>query len=279
MATTYTFPQDLGTSKQLHFMKFNAYIIKGNLGSAMEDFQFGSPVNGSPTIALPIPTGLNTTYAQNWGTEEVGLVGSAAGNTLRGAMEGSGFFDTIGGAFGGAYKTVTSASWAEIGSKVLGVTGSPIQQRATGRATFANVVATYGGPAFREFQFQFSMKPLSVEEMGIIEKIVQFFKRYSAPGNGLGELWRTYQIPHAFGISFHHGDLGTENVHLPKIQKCVLTNISVTYGGDKFNTFAGTDGAPVQTDLSLSFQEIVLLDKTAFGADKDEAVGRPSSVT
>ena len=62
-------------------------------------------------------------------------------------------------------------------------------------------------------------------------------------------------------------------------KKCVLTNISVTYGGDKFNTFAGTDGAPVQTDLSLSFQEIVLLDKTAFGADKDKAVGRPSSVT
>ena len=44
-----------------------------------------------------------------------------------------------------------------------------------------------------------------------------------------------------------------------KIGKCALTNIGVSYGGDKFNVFDGTD-VPVQIDLSLAFTELQLQD-------------------
>ena len=50
------------------------------------------------------------------------------------------------------------------------------------------------------------------------------------------------------------------------IGHCALTNVGVTYGGDKFTTFDGTGGMPVQTDLTLQFKEMELLDRNSFGS-------------
>ena len=41
----------------------------------------------------------------------------------------------------------------------------------------------------------------------------------------------------------------------------VLTNIGVTYGGDKFSTFDNATHAPVQTDIALQFKEMELLNR------------------
>ena len=49
--------------------------------------------------------------------------------------------------------------------------------------------------------------------------------------------------------------------HINKIARCALTSVAVAYGGDRFNTFQGTD-APVQTNLTLQFKEIELVTKT-----------------
>ena len=43
-----------------------------------------------------------------------------------------------------------------------------------------------------------------------------------------------------------------------KIAHCALTNLQVTYGGDRFQTFAGTN-SPVQTDIQLQFTEVELI--------------------
>ena len=59
-----------------------------------------------------------------------------------------------------------------------------------------------------------------------------------------------------FQPSFHT-KAGAENTHLPKITKCALTDVGVTYGGDRYSEF--TNNAPVQVDLTLSFKEIALL--------------------
>ena len=44
---------------------------------------------------------------------------------------------------------------------------------------------------------------------------------------------------------------------LPRISKCALTDVGVTYGGDRYSEFE--NDAPVQVDLTLSFREISLL--------------------
>ena len=59
-----------------------------------------------------------------------------------------------------------------------------------------------------------------------------------------------------FAPSFHT-KTGMKNFNLPRITKCALTNVGVTYGGDKYSEF--TNNAPVQVDLTLTLKEIALL--------------------
>ena len=45
-----------------------------------------------------------------------------------------------------------------------------------------------------------------------------------------------------------------------RIGHCALTDMTVSYGGDKFTTFAGNH-APVQVDIALQFKEMELLNQ------------------
>ena len=93
----------------------------------------------------------------------------------------------------------------------------------------------------------------------MIKNIIDFFKTASAPEQISAGLFRIYELPFVFSINFY--GINGEMEHINKIAKCALTSVDVKYGGDRFNTFAGTD-APVQTNLTLSFKEIELITKT-----------------
>ena len=71
--------------------------------------------------------------------------------------------------------------------------------------------------------------------------------------------FRIYEIPYVFKIGFHSkkGELKDVN----RIAHCACTNVSVSYGGDRFQTFSGTD-SPVETNISLTFKEIELITRT-----------------
>ena len=46
---------------------------------------------------------------------------------------------------------------------------------------------------------------------------------------------------------------------------CALTGINAKYGGDRFQTFSGTN-SPVETNIALSFKEIELITRTEMEA-------------
>ena len=55
---------------------------------------------------------------------------------------------------------------------------------------------------------------------------------------------------------------GAENQFINKISECVLTNMNVSYGGDRYKTHEGIDGdgaPPIETTISLSFSELELI--------------------
>ena len=55
---------------------------------------------------------------------------------------------------------------------------------------------------------------------------------------------------------------GAENQFINRISECVLTNMSVSYGGDRYKTHEGIDGdgaPPIETTMSLSFSELELI--------------------
>ena len=55
--------------------------------------------------------------------------------------------------------------------------------------------------------------------------------------------------------------VGKTNDYLHKISTCVLQDMSVSYGGERYKTFDANDvGAPpVETSMSLNFQEMELI--------------------
>ncbi len=265
MTTINYYPGDLPGQP---FVKFSTWKMKGGTGSNIGDI--GMTAIGDH-VCLPIPSGVNVTYGQGWDQEDVGeakaLLGGVGGAVADSYSSGANLGDNMRAMAKSGSDSVkdTAGKVGLEGAKKgagLGVAGSLVgtgaAQRAAGSAKFSNTYATYGGPAFRTFQFAFSMKPLSWEDNLKIIDIVSFFKEGSAPDLISGGLWRVYELPYVFTITFYNNK-GVRHHHLPMISQSALTDVGVTYGGDMYSEFE--NGAPVQTDIQLSFREIALLTK------------------
>ena len=149
-----------------------------------------------------------------------------------------------------------------IAGVTLGIAGKllgPAMSTAAGFSSFNQTMAHYNGPAFRSFNFQYTLRPLDPKDQQNIVKIVNFFKIASAPSQISNGLFRIYETPYIFKIGFYSksGELADVN----KIAHCACTNVAVSYGGDRFQTFSGTD-SPVETNISLAFKEIELITRT-----------------
>ena len=73
---------------------------------------------------------------------------------------------------------------------------------------------------------------------------------------------RYFKVPSEFEI--HYAYQGQINNYLNKISRCVLTDVTVDYGGDQFSTFRQFDdqgAAPVNVSLTLAFTETEIMTK------------------
>jgi hypothetical protein len=138
--------------------------------------------------------------------------------------------------------------------------------RGQGAALNPQLQVLFTGVGFRSFQFDFTFTPYSKEESETVNKIIKAFKMASAPtietnavfGQGL-----FYKVPDKFKIKFMYD--GQENTNVHKIAECVLTSVIVNYAPNGWVAFEG--GAPVQTTMTLQFQEIEIIDKTRINED------------
>jgi len=119
----------------------------------------------------------------------------------------------------------------------------------------------YQGAPFRTFTLNFVFTPKSKEEAKEVEKIIHQFKYYAAPmlqTPGSSPSSSMFLTPPAlFEVRFFYD--GKENSKLPKYTDCVLEDIQLDYAPNGWA--AHTDGAPLQTHLSLSFHEVEIVDK------------------
>ena len=273
MTTINYYPGDLPGQP---FMKFSTWKMKGGAGSNIGDI--GMTAIGDH-VCLPIPSGVNSTYGQGWDQEEVGAAKSLGAAAASAGMDSfspnSGVLDNVKAMAKGGWEQVkdtlgntgVAAAGKAAGMMAVGkVVGQGALQRATGEAAFSNTYATYGGPAFRTFQFQFSFKPLQWSDTTRARAILEFFKQGSFPKLITGGLWRVYELPYVFKITYYDHN-GAQHKHLPQISQSALTDLSVTYGGDMYTEFR-RGSSPVQIDLSLSFREVALLTRNDVGEMK-----------
>ena len=197
----------------------------------------------------------------------------AGGNTITGilgALAAGASWGRVGTAMAQAFSDVKNPSWwnaaaggvaSELGAMAA---AKPLEGIATasqytsGMRAVKQTIQSYGGPSFRSFTYNFSLKPLNARESMVCHAITQLFKEFSAPNQRSTRYTRVYDLPGVFKIMFYYG--GKEHPHIGKIGHCALTSIGITYGGDKFTTFDETH-SPVQFDIALNFSEIELLNR------------------
>lgn len=117
----------------------------------------------------------------------------------------------------------------------------------------------FKGIDFRNFQMSFTFTPYSRDEAEAVKKIIKIFRSYSAPTIVTQGAGMFFKPPGIFEIEFKFN--GSINRHIPKLQRCVITNVDVNYAPNGWSTH--NDGSPVQTTITLDLQEMVLIDKAA----------------
>jgi hypothetical protein len=121
----------------------------------------------------------------------------------------------------------------------------------------------YEAPEFRQFNFNWDLRPRTPKESNNIRNIIKKLKYYSAPDvRSEDEMIFTY--PEQFAISFKKDD------YLFKTRNCVLSNVTVDYHGEGtplyYDNGAGGNKAPAVINLALSFTETRILQKKDINA-------------
>ena len=93
----------------------------------------------------------------------------------------------------------------------------------------------------------------SEQESEDIKEIIYLFRQNSHPKLIDGEI--QYRIPKVFNIQFVPREL---NGHLYKPGICILTSVSVSYGDEGGLQLFADSNQPVEVNLSLQFQELLV---------------------
>jgi hypothetical protein len=223
-------------------------------------------------IILFMPFGVSESYGAKWAGGELGAVGSA--------VESLGKVASAAGSAGNIMKGLGATAMAtleELNQNALGAgmeVGGKLLGKALGNDAVPKKIMKLGGlhvnPHWelffegvdpRSFTFEFKMSPKNATEAQAIQAICRTFKINAAPGTNKDST-RYWTYPHYFEIEYWNAD----QVH--KIKPCALTNIQINHSATGTNhTFY--DGYPIQTDLSLTFMESVLLTRDDFSSGDD----------
>ena len=216
------------------------------------------------TIAMYMPSSVQVTYGAQYSDTPIGTV-------TEGALSAYNKFVNEGGREGiRELKQVGAGVANSLQQLMLGTIGALPGLQGTKEAfemKTANVIAdrlelAFKGINKRNFQYTFKMIPKDRKETEMIRKIIFAFKANMLPefrgGNRGG---RRFLVPNTFDIKYMYG--ANQNLHLHNISTCVLENMSVSYGGERYKTFSpdpGGEGAqPVETSITLNFKEIELI--------------------
>lgn len=207
-------------------------------------------------IALPMPENIAAQYAQNY--EELSLTQSFG--VLGGISQAISSMDPAKGGNLGLEPYIMEGASTLLGS-LPGVSNAnkALFFGTTGLAVNPQLEMIYNNPSLRSFQFDFVLTPKSQREAFAIDGAIKQLKLYSHPEIPEGTVGRYYIPPAQFEIEFFTSGRN-ENPFLFKTKKCVLRDITVDY--TSVGTFAShVDGSPVQTRLSLGFQETSILSR------------------
>ncbi len=240
-ADTIVFPSDL----QLDQEGANFVHFRINRRQAGESPQ---PVN----VFLYVPIGFSLGDSANYGDMELGAIVGAA-ETVKTLLGGSGLGGTN---FTGADMLGTGLLASGMAQGLLGdvgaflTKGTQIEAMRKGVAINQNIRTQFQGTQIRSFSFDFKIVPSNPEESTAMRQLEKTFRRYLYPKKA-GQIALYY--PPEFQITFYNSNEDTPNPYMPILMPAYLTGVTANYNPTSNMTFK--DGAPVELDLQLQFQE------------------------
>ena len=274
-ANTFDYPVGIGMGSGIGitgqpYMLLTSYESKNAIES-------GQTIISSIALYIP-PNGLRTAFDANWD----GLEGAAMRATMGGALSRLNFgaFDLsktaadrdwdAGNISASLFAGFQSAGTAALGKMSAAVDKGTGMLAAQGIAVNNHMSLVYKGPGeFRTHSFAFNFFPKSKPDAIVIKNILKDLQNGMLPRMSGTPLKKNravsapfFMAPRHWTIDFYKGDGrlnsgdGTDQF-LHKIKKSVITQMSINH--DPNSTISlHEDGSPVQTTLSLTFQEIEL---------------------
>lgn len=236
----------------------NKFTDTSILDTARKGGNIRATNQGSQTvysIYLPVPLALSTSFGMEYSNFDPG---TKAAEFIQTQAVGA-----VGAAAEGLAKIPFVGSLAQGISKLIASNANTI--RDTIFASNAIAVNSHKQLLFnqvnlREFDLKYNLIARNAGEQIVIDDIIRLLRYYMHPDLDGAFL---YKFPDEFDIEFYTLDengIAVRNKYLPFFSTCILTNMTVNYGGKDFVTHK--DGSPVEYELTLKFKETQILNKT-----------------
>ena len=224
------------------------------------------------SIGLYMPPSISVRYGAKYADQDIGRLAETVPSAIAAFQaQGGGFLD----ATMGAAATGAAGYGIEKLLKILPSGGKAVAEIYMGAIIAPRMELMFEGINRRNFSFAFQFVPKNFTESNTVRQIVNKFKFHMASdyGNPTGDAVvggsylggsdgvRNMTIPDFFEIKYMYKN--GPNPHLNLIKKCVLQSMDVTYGDDRYKSYA--DGAPQTTKMTLQFQELEIITKKYIG--------------
>ena len=277
----YNFPQGISSNRVSGqpYMMLTSYESKNAIESTGQSPNQFSNNNTNPkydpgkiksSIALYIPpNALKTEFTATYESTPGAATKAALGSAYK-KMDTTNMLDTLWAGLKGAGISLGERAAAQVdkGTGMLTAQGIAINN---------HLALTYKGPTqFRSHEFSFAFFPKNKGEADIVQLILKDFENGMLPRVGGGGATKVsgralsapfFQSPRHWTIEFFKKD-GKPNNYLFQIGKSVITAMTVNHDQQSTVSLHIEDESPVQTTLSLTFQEIELI----VSADKGVAI-------
>jgi hypothetical protein len=213
--------------------------------------------SGGTIVHLPMPPGISFNDAMSYSSIDLGIIGQIGTETITEVAKQTSLTGALGAGVGALAGSIVNKARklnaAAAGSIIARYTpgASALADNidfSTKQVIAPNTNTTFQNSTVRQFQFTFKLIGKSEKEAKEIDRIVSVFRIGMYPkGNDV-----ILQYPSIWKIDFNDAT-GSSNTFIPKIFSCYLTSMNAVYNGST-NLYHG-DGSPIETDISLQFQE------------------------
>ena len=239
------------------------------------------------TIYLPCPAGISFSDSAAFGTIDLGILGTVGAGAVEAAVDASGQGVTA-AATAGVNSIVNQASTLKGGqAATIAAEMTPFAEQANLAAralSNPNTNSNFTGNTVRQFSFSFKMIANSEAEADAIRQIHQRFRYYTYAKPQSGENKFTLDYPPIWSIKFIDFETGKENKFIPAIYSSYLTTVNTNFNAGQ-NIFF-TDGAPLEVDMSITYQEtrvltrddLIAMESGQMGERQIGSDGQPSMI-